>query len=304
MVAVPLIILIAGTNTGKAAAPGYFGAVLICVVLGLPTLIYSSIKVKEVVKQPPAQKKIPLSKQFACFFKNRYAICSALGFFMTGFTAYGRMAMLMYYFTYFANKPTLMTTVGFLGLGSGLIGSGFLTQLFYKLFRHKGKAIMLAQMLGAIFAAPLFFLLPANPLFWICMFLSQTFQSGGGGISYSIVGDAVDYGEYKTGVRVDGFLASFSSLMLKTGGAVGPAIMLAVINSLGYVPNETQNPAVLTVLRASISLVVTACCLFSVIVFAFYNMDEKKHAQIRAEIDQRHEQQRKELLETAQAINF
>jgi sugar (glycoside-pentoside-hexuronide) transporter len=295
IVAVPLIILIAGTSTGSAAAPGYFGAVLICVILGLPTLIYSSVKVKEVVKQPPAQKKIPLGKQFACFFKNRYALCSAMGFFMTGFTAYGRMAMLMYYFTYFANNPALMTVVGFLGLGAGLIGCGFLTPFFYKLFRHKGKAMILGYALGAIFAVPLFFLTPTNIFFWICMFLSQLFQSAAGGISYGIVGDAVDYGEYKTGVRVDGFLASFCSLMLKAGGAVGPAIMLAVINGLGYVPNETQNPAVLTALRASISLVVTACCLLAVIVFAFYNMDEKKHAEIRAEIDRRHEQQRQEL---------
>ena len=38
-----------------------------------------------------------------------------------------------------------------------------------------------------------------------------------------MLGDAVDYGEWKVGLRCDGFLSSFTSLALKTGSAIGPA---------------------------------------------------------------------------------
>lgn len=297
IIAMPLIMLIASTTTGPAAAGGYTGAVAICVIVGVPLLIYTAVKVKEVVKQPPKQKKIPLSKQFACFFKNRYAIIAAFGFFMTGIGAYGRMAMLIYYFQYVAKNPIGMSIAGFVGLAAGLLGSGVLSVFVYAQTRHKGRAVMVSYLLAAVTYLAMFFFPSTNILFWIFMFLSQLFFSAANSITYGLIGDAVDVGEHRYGVRVDGFLASFGSLMLKVGGAIGPAVMLLIIDKLGYVPNAaTQPQGVLTALNASISIVLAICSVVGAVVFAFYNMDEKKHAEIRAEIEQRHEQQRQELI--------
>jgi glucuronide carrier protein/probable glucitol transport protein GutA len=123
------------------------------------------------------------------------------------------------------------------------------------------------------------------------MFLGQTFQSAGAGIMFSIMGDTADYGEYVTGVRVDGFMTSLSSLSIQLGGAIGPAAMLLIIGNLGYVPNQPQNAAVIGALGACISLVVAVCCALQAIAFLFYDMDEKKHKKIREELEKRHAEQ-------------
>lgn len=39
------------------------------------------------------------------------------------------------------------------------------------------------------------------------------------GVHYGTMGDVIDYGELISGVRCDGFLASFTSLAMKCGGA-------------------------------------------------------------------------------------
>lgn len=53
-----------GVGDGTTQTPrGYLLAVIVCVVIGLQTLFWSSYKVKEVVKPPKHQVKIPMKKQ-------------------------------------------------------------------------------------------------------------------------------------------------------------------------------------------------------------------------------------------------
>ncbi len=53
LIAVPLIVFFSGVGDGTTQTPrGYLLAVIVCVVIGLPTLFWSSYKVKEVVKPP------------------------------------------------------------------------------------------------------------------------------------------------------------------------------------------------------------------------------------------------------------
>ena len=74
------------------------------------------------------------------------------------------------------------------------------------------------------------------------MFCAAAFMGTFSSAQYSMLGDAVDYGEWKVGLRCDGFLSSFTSLALKTGSAIGPALGLYLINACHYVPNAVQPP--------------------------------------------------------------
>ena len=112
-------------------------------------------------------------------------------------------------------------------------------------------------------------------------------QSGSSGTGYALIPDAIDYGEYKTGVRCDGFLAAFVSFGLKAGGAIGPAVMLAWINGLGYTPNVVQNASVLNALNMCISLLPAVCCALIAILYFFWDMDVSKHDEIRLELERR-----------------
>ncbi len=287
IIAPRLIAAISGANKGPEAAYGYTVSVAICAVVGIPLLIYTAVKVKEVVKPMPGQNKLPLGLQLKTFFTNKYAVIAALGSFVFGFAAYGRGAVMAYYFTYVANNIGYMAYMGLIGLGCALIGPAFIGPFLFKKFRHKGRSMMINWGVASVFAFTLYFLRPDNFLFWVCYACFQTLMTTGMGISYSIAGDAVDYGEYKLGVRADGFVASFISLLMKAGGAIGPAIMLAIIAAQGYVPNQAQNAAVLNTFNFGISIMLGILGVAILILYAFYDLSAKKHEEILAELNQR-----------------
>lgn len=49
------------------------------------------------------------------------------------------------------------------------------------------------------------------------------------------------YGEWKTGVRNDGFQYAFVSLGNKLGMAIGTSALAGVLSALSFAPNQVQN---------------------------------------------------------------
>ena len=69
---------------------------------------------------------------------------------------------------------------------------------------------------------------------------------------YAIIPDCVEYGEWKTGLRNDGFQYAFVSLGNKIGMAIGTALLAALLGKYGYVANQAQNSAVLSIMKHSV----------------------------------------------------
>lgn len=291
LIAASLILLFSGTNRTQNTAQGYMWAVVFCVVLGLPTLLWSAVKSKERIQPPPQQMesgKIPMNLQIKCLIGNRYALICLLGQFANGFLAYGRMAIMAYYFTYYAGDFSLYSYIGVCGIIGAIVGAGFLCPFLFKVFQHKGRALACAYLCAGLLLVPLFWFGPQSLVFWACYLVSNMCTSAASALRYSCDGDVADFAEYKYGVRVDGFLASFISLMLNIGGAVGPAVLIAWLDNLGYVPNVAQNASVLNALNLFMSFVPAALCLINAVgYFAVYNMDSKKHAEIVKELERR-----------------
>lgn len=290
LIAATLILFFSGGVTNQAH--GYLWAVVVSVVIGLPTIIWSAVKSKERVQPPPEQaekgNKIPLGTQMKCLLGNKYAIICMLGQFIVGFNAYGKMTIMAYYFTYYAGDFSLYSITGIVGLITGIIGSGWLGPKIYQIFRHKGKAVGWAFAIAGLLFIPMFWLSPKGIGFWVFYALSNLFNTASGGLRYSCDGDNADVAEWKYGVRVDGFLSSFISLMLKAGGAVGPAVLLAWLDGLGYVANQAQNDAVLNALNMSMSWLPAILCIVVGLAFIFfYDLDEKKHGEIIKELERR-----------------
>lgn len=286
LVAVPLIVFFSDAG-GQQTQRGYLLAVALCIILGLPTMLWTSCKVREVVQPPPTQKSIPLKKQMGTLIHNKYIILAIFAQVVSGFNAYGRMGILMYYFTYYANNDALMSIQGVIGIAGGIIGSGFVGTLIYKKLQNKGRTIQVCYFGAAIGYVALFLMNPNATPFWIVAFLTQCIQSGAGSTGYALIPDAIDYGEYRTGVRCDGFLAALVSFGLKAGGAVGPAIMLAILGAMGYVANQVQNATVLTFLNMCISVIPAVCCIVIVLLYCLWDMTAERHEEIRVELEKR-----------------
>ena len=91
----------------------------------------------------------------------------------------------------------------------------------------------------------LFIITPNNTgLDLIIYILAQLIYSLGLGIystvSWAMMGDAIDYNEWKTGKREEGVVYSLHSFFRKLAQGVGPAVALVIMNSLGYVNNAVD----------------------------------------------------------------
>lgn len=288
LIAVPLIVFFSGAGDGVTQnGRGYFFAVLICIVLGLPTIFWSSYKTEEVVKPPKTQTKIPLGLQFKAFFGNKYAVLVMLSFFMIGFCVYGKMAIMIYYLTYLVGDAGLYSFVNFLGLVGAVVGAGFVGNWIYGKLKHKGWTLAVCYGFGGIFAGLGYFLAPGGTVWMISYTISQVMYCAGIGVAYGMVGDATDMGEHISGVRVDGFVSSFVSLMMKAGGAAGPAILVAWMGSAGYIANAVQNANVLKIMNIGVNMIPCICCLCIVVFGLCFDLPQKKHEEILAELAKR-----------------
>ena len=81
IIAVPLMIAFSSDGSASSAR-GYFWAVLITCILGLPTMIVSCCKTKEVLTPPPTQNKIPMNLQMKSLVKNKAVLILIIGQFI------------------------------------------------------------------------------------------------------------------------------------------------------------------------------------------------------------------------------
>jgi len=119
-------------------------------------------------------------------------------------------------------------------------------------------------------------------------------------VSWAMMGDAIDYNEWKTGKREEGIVYSLHSFFRKLAQGVGPAVALVIMNWLGYVNNtvdEFGNGAIdVTLLgwdvAVNLRILVAALFLMSAVMqfiglALVYNLDKKTLTKMNEELAQR-----------------
>ena len=288
IIAVPLIRIFA-TDGSATDARGYFFAVLITCLLGIPTMIISCWKTKEVVTPPPTQKTIPMKSQMQSLIKNRPVIVLIIGQFILGSVLYGRAAMLAYYWQYNAGNAGFATTYGWISLVAAIVGTGWLGNVLFSLLKHKGRVCALLNFITAASYLFMYFVTAPAISFWVLTFIGSMSFYAYMGVHFGAIGDAVDYGEYISGVRCDGFLSSFVSVANKAGGAVMPAIGAAVLAGMNYVANETQTTQVLTTINLFVTIIPAILSVINGVLYLIYPISTDKHKKIMNELIRRRE---------------
>lgn len=283
IIAVPLIR--AFSSDGSVSnARGYFYAVLITCILGIPTMILSCWKTKEVVTPPPTQKNIPIKAQMKSLVKNKPVIILIFGQFILGCVIYGRAAMLAYYWQYNAGDAGYATTYGIVSFFAAIIGTGWLGNFVFKKTHHKGKTSAILNFITAAAYYVMYFVTPPSILFWILTFIGSMGFYAYMGIHFGAIGDAVDYGEYISGVRCDGFLSAFVSVANKAGGALMPAIGAAVLAAMNYVANTDQTPQILNAINWFVTLIPAIISTINGFLYLMYPISTEKHREIMEEL--------------------
>ena len=152
---------------------------------------------------------------------------------------------------------------------------------------NKGFTAAIFAFLTGITMIGLYFFSPNGSaiMFYLFSALSWFFFSGFNTAIYAIIPDCVEYGEWKTGIRNDGFQYAFISLGNKIGMALGTSLLAIALGSAGYVSNAAQNPDVLRIMHHAFSTIpgvlwiITAGCL------CFYKLNKRQYNQIVADLE-------------------
>ena len=94
----------------------------------------------------------------------------------------------------------------------------------------------------------------------------------------------VEYGEWKTGLRNDGFQYAFISLGNKIGMAVGTALLAGLLGKYGYIANQTQNVIVLSIMKHAFTTIPGVLWIVTAVVLFFYRLNKKRYNEIVEEL--------------------
>ncbi len=247
MVILPFIIY----NDDKTLnGPRVFLAALIMGALGFICFQFmirnTEIRVDTEVNVSEEQPKFNVWEALKNFVKNRPAVgatIAAMGMFigMQG----AATAVSVVFQIYFKNTDIS----GIVQLFS-MIPIILFTPLARKMVTKYGKkelsiAGSICSIIGAL---GLFIITPDNTALDLILYvLCQLVYSLGLGIystvSWAMMGDAIDYNEWKTGKREEGVVYSLHSFFRKLAQGVGPAVALVIMSSLGYVNNANLDAA-------------------------------------------------------------
>ena len=233
------------------------------------------------LEQQPEKEKISIKVQLRAVMQNRPYILALIGQVLFGFTLYGRNADVLYYFTYVEGNASYYTTYSMCIIIPSIIGAACFQPVFRKLNNKGRTASIFALLTGISMLCMFFFNVKETPAaFYTLAGITQFFFSGFNTAIYAIIPDCVEYGEWKTGLRNDGFQYAFVSLGNKIGMAIGTALLAALLGKYGYVANQVQNPAVLSIMRHSFTTIPGILWIVTAIVLFFYRLNKKRYNEI------------------------
>ena len=191
-------------------------------------------KTKEKV-EIPEKEKTPLKIQLNAVLQNKPYLLALTGQVLFGFTLYGRNADILYYFTYVEGNASYYTTYSMCIIIPSIIGAACFQPVFHKT-NNKGRAASVFALLTGISMLILYlFNVKESPVgFYAFSALTQFFFSGFNTAIYAIIPDCAEYGQWKTGLRNDGFQYAFISLGNKVGMALGTALLAGLLGKTEY----------------------------------------------------------------------
>lgn len=250
------------------------------------------IRVETTVAVSEDAPKFNVFHAMANFMKNRPAVgatVAAMGMFlgMQG-AATGVTVMFQSYF----KDVSLMSVVSMFSMIPILVFTPFARKMVVK-FGKKELAVVGAVIsliaTGALIVLPI----PANGtgvmMYIACQFINNLGMGIYSTVSWSMMGDAIDYNEWKNGTREEGTVYSLHSFFRKLAQGVGPSLGLVIMAWLGYTGNATgETAAVALNIRYFVAgMYFLSAAMQFIGLGLIYNLDKKTLAKMTEELNAR-----------------
>ncbi len=274
-----------------------FWAALIMGVLGFIAFMFMikkiTIRVDEnSVKTNEKQEKFNVIAAFGKFMKNRPAVgatLAAMGMFLGMQSA--TTANTIMFATYF-NNASMTGLVQAIGFAPMILFIPFIKKLVNKFGK---KEACVAGTVVSVVGAAIMLVFPTveNRDTALLVYLGGLILFGiGMGIyscvSWALMGDAIDYNEWKFGTREEGVVYSLHSFFRKLAQGIGPSAVIYIMGILGY-NSELGTIGQSFETSHNMCWLVAGLYMFSAILqfvglAVVYNLDKKTLAQMNAEL--------------------
>ena len=278
-----------------------FWAALIMGVIGFLCFIFMikniTIRVDEnTVKTNEGSEKANIFNAFGKFMKNRPAVgctLAAMGMFL-GMNAASTANTIMFA-TYF-NMASLSGVVQMIGFLPMFLFMPFIKKIVVKYGKKEASVFgTIVSLVGGVFM--LIFPMVSNVNLSLILFLLGLVIYGVGMgvytcVSWAMMGDAIDYNEWKYGTREEGTVYALHSFFRKLAQGVGPSAVLLIMGWLGYQSNlGTIGQSLQT--SHNMCWLVAGLYLFSAVMqfiglAVIYNLDKNTVAKMNEELAARH----------------
>ncbi|MDR1331039.1 MAG: MFS transporter [Tannerella sp.] len=283
-----IVIAFAGTMNSPAARGGWLLTIIIYGLVGLGALIFSFAGTKErVVISKEDQSKVKFTDLFTEIVRNKPLRIVSFMF----ITAFAIMAITNSAATFFV-KYNLgnETLVGAYNVISAL--PALLILPFMPLLRRKlGKKGLLYLSLAISFVGFAgLFLLPADQVGMIFVF--QFIRSVGFGVVgafiWSLIPEAISYGEWQTGKRISGIANALIGFFFKFGLALGGFVPGIVLSLTGFDSRiDVQNDTALFGIRLLLAALPALLVVLLAFVVSRYNLTDEQLVEYGREIEEK-----------------
>jgi len=274
-----LVTAFGGGNRGWQLTAACFGIVSILFIL---TTFFST---KERVV-PLKEGKVPIREGLKALAGNKYWwMVLFLG--LITFFNFGLPGITIYYTQYVLHNNAVFPPIMIATFLPNLIVFLLVAPLIRKIGKRSTVFIgFFIYIVGTV----IILMRPLDPT-WI---IAGTFIKGFGfapivGTLYAFVADAIEYGEWKTGIRAEGLLFSAASFGQKIGTGISLAVIGWTLHLSGYVPEApVQAASALSAITGLFIIVPLAGYALVAILLIFYRLD-KEYPQIITDLRKRKE---------------
>ena len=257
--------------------PFYTG--VICVlVLGI-----TGYFIRRLIRKPESETTASQRDLIDLLTNKPWLMILGLGFLTMMFNGI-KYGVIAYYFTHYVGKATLagwyFIVLLLISIFAALV-AGYLTRLMGK------KTLFISSLLiSGVLTSFLFFAKPDDILYvFILGGAAEFFAAFMPVLTFSMLGDAADYSEWKHGRRATGLFYSAGTFIQKTGGGFAGALVLLVLSAYGYVGTDPATIAQTTSGMIQLMSWIPALFAFAAIgLLIVYPLNTKRMGEIEADL--------------------
>jgi len=197
-----------------------------------------------------------------------------------------RSAMLIYFCQYDLGNVSLMPYVGFVSIACSLLGVVAMPILSKK-FGKKNTVIIGFAI--SIIADLINFIIPLHLVtFVILQSIGYFGISIPNGMTWALVSDAIDYGEWKTGEKRGAITYSVFNFSRKIAQSVAGFACGIGLSLIGYVPKVAQTAGSLLGIKGLLLLYPAIALAVAIVIIALlYNLTDEKYLEIASDLRKR-----------------